>query len=269
MQESQRRESDDEHVKAILQALAAPFGKMIDSRHRALRGEFLFRHLAWKVRKLSLDRRAAILMSGIDALLPEELRASGKSHSMDCVVAAVAVPAREAAISQIVSVLRRLEHGLKRWPWQSSHRTRKGRDGGQRWDIVNEYHAQGLLWLLLAPLVEDLTDEMYLDKIGPLQPRADLFSKQLRLAIEVKFVRHGTQAEFAAKIGEIAQDSVVYRSDRDLCSDCIVVIWDSSRQTTQYETVLSGLRKIPGIMESLIIPRPGHWKSDRANADGS
>ena len=65
----------------------------------------------------------------------------------------------------------------------------------RQWHVDNEYHVQNLLWVLLAPIFPDLDDEQYLTKIGQKNPRADLYIPSMKLIVEAKFLRAGTNAE--------------------------------------------------------------------------
>jgi hypothetical protein len=73
---------------------------------------------------------------------------------------------------EVVRLLGRVEHSMRRWAWDEKSRTRSG--GTAKWDILHEYHVQDLLWTILAPLFPDLEDEENLPSLGHKHPRADL-----------------------------------------------------------------------------------------------
>ena len=61
--------------------------------------------------------------------------------------------------------------------------------------FANEYHVQSLLMLLLRPIFPDLKDEESVPSVGHAHPRVDFIIPSMRLVIEVKFIRKGTQEE--------------------------------------------------------------------------
>jgi hypothetical protein len=59
----------------------------------------------------------------------------------------------QPTIDEVVRLLGRVEHSMRRWAWDDKRRTRSG--GTAKWDILHEYHVQDLLWTILAPLFPD------------------------------------------------------------------------------------------------------------------
>lgn len=161
-------------------------------------------------------------------------------------------------IADVVALLNSAEAALRRWPWESKARTTK--TAAQKWDIQSEYHVQALLWALLRPVFPDLKDEEYLKGLGYKHPRVDLAIPSLRLIVEVKFLYEATQAALAKITGEIAQDCTLYLSE-DNGFDCIVtVVWDSTGSVQHHDALASGLRRLQGVRDAIVISRPGDWK---------
>jgi hypothetical protein len=174
--------------------------------------------------------------------------------------AATALPSR-ATVRDVIQLLEGLPHALKRWPWEKKPRTGRVNATPQRWDVQNEYHVQSILWALLAPIFPDLEDEENLQSIGQAHPRADLAIPSLRLIIEAKFMRGGTQSDLTGIIGEISADTGLYLSGGSPFSQIIAVVWDDSRSNDHHAELRTGLLKLPGVRGAIVVSRPGRWDS--------
>jgi len=181
---------------------------------------------------------------------------------------ATALPNR-ATIQDVVNLLNALPHGLKRWPWEEKPRTSRSAAIAQQWDLQNEYHVQSLLWALLAPIFPDIEDEEYLRSIGHKHPRVDLAIPSLGLIIEVKFLKDGTQSGLARTIEEIAADTSLYLSIPSTFSQIVPFIWDASRSNDQHAELVSGLRKLGGIADAVVVSRPGRWECTNSGRERS
>ena len=161
---------------------------------------------------------------------------------------------RTVTVEAIGDLLRRIPSGLKKWTWETAPRTARSTEARQ-WHVENEYHVQNMLWFLLAPLLPDLDDEDSTPKVGPVQPRADIVIPSLRLIVEAKFLR----ASDAPKkmVEQIAQDAGLYLVAGSKYDKMIPFIWDDSRRTEYHEEMIRGLRQIAGVVDAVIVPRPG------------
>jgi hypothetical protein len=168
---------------------------------------------------------------------------------------------RNVTIPDLCNLLRRVPSGLKKWTWENKPRTRTA-PKARKWHVDNEYHVQNLLWLLLAPIFPDLIDEDATPKVGPLQPRADICIPSLRVIVEVKFMRNSDTPK--AIIEQIAEDASLYLVLGSKYDSLIPFIWDDSRRTEHHEEIIRGLRQLCGVIDTIIIPRPGSM----ALADG-
>ena len=169
-----------------------------------------------------------------------------------------ALPGR-ASVSEVANLLKAVPRALRMWTWESNPRTGKGVP--TQWAIDNEYHVQHLLWVILAPLFPDLEDEENLPSIGHKRPRADLGIPSLKLIIEAKFIRKGNNSEFAALIGQIAEDANLYLTEPERYNCVIPFVWDNSRRSEQHAELEQGLRKIPNIVSVVVVSRPGIMSS--------
>jgi hypothetical protein len=164
------------------------------------------------------------------------------------------VDLRAVSSSDVGHLLNRLSTGLKKWTWEEKPRTRAATDA-RKWHIENEYHVQNALWLLLAPIFPDLIDEDSTPKVGQLQPRADIGIPSLRLIVEAKFMRANDSPKDMIK--QIAEDASLYLVASSRYDGLIPFIWDDSRRTECHEEMIRGLRQISGVVDSIVIPKPG------------
>lgn len=188
----------------------------------------------------------------------EGVRAAARLAALQWVLrsAPLVDPARPT-MEGVVNLLRRLPAGLRRWTWESKAKTSGQGAEARRWHIDNEYHVQNLLWMVLAPVFPDLMDEVYLQPFGQLHPRADLCVPSLKLVIEVKFIR--ANKSFAKIIEEVAADSAVYLSKPDSYRYILPVVWDDAQRNHEHDLAMQGLRQIPGVVDAIIISRPGSF----------
>jgi len=166
--------------------------------------------------------------------------------------APVVVPGR-ISIPDVCQLLERVPAGLRRWAWDEKPRTKGGE--ARKWHIDHEYHVQDLLYFLLAPLLPDLKDEEYFASIGQKQPRTDLFVPSMKLIIEVKFLRENDRV--SKVIDEIGSDASLYLKEGTDYSGIVAFVWDDSRRTEEHALLRSGLREIRGILDAVIVARPG------------
>ncbi len=157
----------------------------------------------------------------------------------------VLVPPSGWALDELIRFLEHIPIGLKRWTWEDSGRTRNA--DPVKWPIENEYHVQNFLYVLLAPIFEDVTDEVYLKPIGQKTPRVDLYIPSMHTIIEVKY-RKDAKKSFSMLIGEIAEDASLYHSDPTYIDARIICfLWDHTRSTQEHAKFSEGVRKLPGI----------------------
>ncbi len=164
------------------------------------------------------------------------------------------VPGRMVAMD-LVRLLERVPAGLRQWTWETQPRTTNGT--ARQWHVDNEYHVQNLLWLLLAPIFPDLDDEQYLAKIAQKNPRADLHIPSMKLIIEAKFLRPGDKMQKV--IDEISSDASLYSAIGNDCAGIIPFIWDDSARSQEHDYLRQGLRKLPNIIDAVIVARPSDW----------
>lgn len=171
------------------------------------------------------------------------------------------IPGR-VTINDVVNLLRRVPAGLRLWTWEAKPRTSGTGAMARKWCIDNEYHVQNLLWFLLAPVFPDLKQEEYTPSVGQIRPRADLAIPSLNLIIEVKFVRQSKS--FQEIIEEIASDASLYRTKSSIYTSIVAFVWDDSRRTEQHDTLVHGLKQINGVVDAIVVPRPGSMSEPAA-----
>ena len=164
------------------------------------------------------------------------------------------VPPEGWSLEDLIVFLKRIPVGLKRWTWEHKGRTR-GADP-VKWFIENEYHVQNLLYVLLAPVFDDVADEINLQQVGQKSPRADLHLPKLHTIIEVKY-RKNSRKSFSKLIGEVAEDASLYRTDpRFKDARMICFLWDNTRSTQEHAKFEEGVLRIEGIDACIVINAP-------------
>lgn len=129
----------------------------------------------------------------------------------------------------------------------------------------HEYHVQNLLWALLAPIFPDLDDEQYLAKIGHKSPRADFYIPSMRIVIEAKFLR--PEDRMQKIIDEISSDTGLYSAMGNDCAGIIPVVWDDGARSHEHDYLRQGLRKLPNVVDAIVVSRPSAW-TDGGAASG-
>jgi hypothetical protein len=171
--------------------------------------------------------------------------------------APVIVPGR-IALADVVHLLERVPAGLRRWAWEEKPRTKRGE--ARKWHVDHEYHVQDLLYCLLTPIFPDLKDEEYFPSLGQKQPRTDLFIPSMKLIIEVKFLRQTDKV--TRVIDEVGSDASLYLKAGTDYSGIVAFVWDASRRTEEHPLLREGLRQIRGVLEAVVVSRPGRMGED-------
>lgn len=164
------------------------------------------------------------------------------------------VPPKGWSLDNLLGFLEHIPVGLKRWTWEDAGRTR----GAEpiKWQVENEYHVQNLLYVLLAPIFNDIADEVNLQPVGQKNPRIDLYLPSLHTIIEVKY-RKDVKKSFPTLIGEIAEDASLYRADTKYKEASIVsFLWDCTRSTQEHAKFKEGVLKINGINGCVVVSAP-------------
>lgn len=164
------------------------------------------------------------------------------------------VPPKGWSLDDLLGFLEHIPVGLKRWTWEENGRTRDAQP--VRWPVENEYHVQNLLYVLLGPIFNDISDELYLEPVGQKNPRMDLYLPSLHTIIEVKY-RKDEKKSFQKLIDEIAEDASLYRTDsRFKDAQIICFLWDRTRATQEHARFKEGILKLPGIDGCVVISAP-------------
>ncbi|PPU94983.1 hypothetical protein XalbCFBP2523_00765 [Xanthomonas albilineans] len=164
------------------------------------------------------------------------------------------VPPKGWSLDDLLGFLEHISVGLKRWTWEDVGRT-KGAEP-VKWQVENEYHVQNLLYVLLAPIFNDIADEVNLQPVGQKNPRIDLYLPSLHVIIEVKY-RKDVKKSFPTLIGEIAEDASLYRADAKYKDARIVIfLWDCTRATQEHAKFKEGVSKIDGIDGCVVTSAP-------------
>ena len=164
------------------------------------------------------------------------------------------VPPKGWSLDDLLEFLEHIPVGFKRWTWEDAGRTRGAEP--VKWQVENEYHVQNLLYVLLAPIFNDIADEVNLQPVGQKNPRIDLYLPPLHTIIEVKY-RKDSKKPFPKLIGEIAEDASLYRADTKYKDARIVsFLWDCTRSTQENAKFREGVLKIDGIDGCVVTSAP-------------
>jgi hypothetical protein len=165
------------------------------------------------------------------------------------------------SLEDVSKLLTQVPAGLRRWTWEEKPRTKGGTP--RQWYIENEYHVQNMLYFLLAAVFADIIEEEYTGSVGQKKPRVDLVIPSLKLVIEIKFWRkHKPPQEI---IGEIAEDTSLYLAEGSPHEQIIAFIWDDSCRIEEHHLLKSGIKKMKGIFDVVIVSRPG-FMADKISA---
>lgn len=158
-------------------------------------------------------------------------------------------------LTDLLLALRGVPRAMRHWVFENAPRTPRSKIA--TWHIENEYHVQALLWTILAPIFPDLEDEENLPSVGHKRPRVDLAVPSIRTLIEVKFMRGGSQSDFAKVIEEVAADASLYLSASIPYDRIVAFVWDDSAHSEQHQELQSGLERIKGVEAAVVVSRPG------------
>jgi hypothetical protein len=160
-------------------------------------------------------------------------------------------------VDDVVAVLRNVRRSLRDWTWEETPRTKTGTP--RQWHIDNEYHVQDLLWVVLAPLFDDLESEGYSKKLGFVQPRADLTIPSLKLIIEAKFAYPSDSLKKIQR--EISEDAAAYFPQGGPFERMIAFVWDDAARTEEHATLIQGLERLDRIAGVVVVSRPAKMRA--------
>jgi hypothetical protein len=187
--------------------------------------------------RFATSNRLALICDGECRRLAWSLACQSSAHgdgpTRDATLASIAqialrqlasIPNGEATPESLATILQGVKRSMRLWTWEEKPRTAKSEI--RKWNVDHEYHVQNLLWLILAPLIPDIEDEIYLPSLGQKTPRADLGVPSLRTIIEVKFIRDRGAKAFRKVIDEIASDASLYLTSKSSFDHLIAFLWD-------------------------------------------
>jgi hypothetical protein len=239
--------------------LASPLSEQTADAYSALTAKGIFVTANGKTTEEEDEKALRLILQQGTYEVPYE-RAAVRLAALEYALrsAPTLVPERMSP-ERLVRLLERVPAGLRKWSWETQPRTTSGT--ARHWHIDHEYHVQNLLWALLAPIFPDLDDEQYLAKIGHKNPRADLYIPSMKLVVEAKFVRAADRMQKV--IDEISSDASLYNAMGNDCAGIIAFIWDDSARSQEHDYLRQGLKKLPGIIDAVVVSRPSDWNGQR------
>lgn len=139
----------------------------------------------------------------------------------------------------INSILSNFDAAMERWD--------------SKWKIENEYDIQGMLWLVLRTVFDDLRYEESFPKLGRSGHRYDIAIPQLGLIIEVKYTRESS--DFQKILDEVSKDAVQINT-QTVYKDIIVFVYDESCSVEQYAWAKNAIESIDRIKGCVIKSAP-------------
>ena len=85
----------------------------------------------------------------------------------------------------------------------------------------------------------------------------------MRLIVEVKFLRLGDRIQKI--IDEISSDASLYNAMGNDCAGIIPFIWDDSARSHEHDYLRQGLKRLPGIIDAVVISRPSNWNIENGS----
>jgi hypothetical protein len=83
--------------------------------------------------------------------------------------------------------------------------------------------------------------------------------------VEAKFMR--PSARFQDIIEEIASDASLYSAD-PRWKALVPFVWDDSRRSEEHAKLISGLKKLPMVVDAVVVSRPGRMTRVEPGASG-
>lgn len=139
----------------------------------------------------------------------------------------------------ITSILSNFDAAMERWD--------------SKWKIENEYDIQGILWLVLRTVFDDLRYEESFPKLGRSGHRYDIAVPQLGLIIEVKYTR--ASSDFQKILDEVSKDAVQINTQA-VYKDIMVFVYDESCSVEQYAWAKNAIESIDRIKGCVIKSAP-------------
>jgi hypothetical protein len=135
---------------------------------------------------------------------------------------------------------------LERWP--------DGAGGNPRWVIDGEANVQRLLYFLFRAAFASTVYEDPQPKDGLRSTRPDFGIRDLRLAIEAKYVRRADQ--LASVQQEVESDAAGFFPGSGRYNKLLVFIYDASRSTDRHAALQARLKQLPNVADAFVVSPP-------------
>jgi len=169
-----------------------------------------------------------------------QIRDSWKAAIVWCVISDyVYSRSQYPRLDLINSMLSNFEAAMERWD--------------TKWKIENEYDIQGILWLILRTVFNDLRYEESFPKLGRRGHRDDIAVPQLGLIIEVKYTRKS--GDFQKILDEVSKDAVQINTQA-VYKDILVFVYDESCSVEQHSWAKNAIESIDHIKGCVIKSAP-------------
>ena len=136
---------------------------------------------------------------------------------------------------------------LERWP--------DGAENGVNWPIQDEADIQRLLYFQLRSVFPSTVYEDPQPKDGVRSTRPDFGIRDLRLAIEAKYIHRPN--EFGRIQQELESDSASFFPGSGRYKKMIMFVYDASRSTDRHYSLQTHLKQLPNVADAFVVSPPG------------
>jgi hypothetical protein len=140
---------------------------------------------------------------------------------------------------------------LERWP---------SGDAEKAWSIEGEVDVQRLLYFQFRSVFPSTVFEDPLPKEGVRSTRPDFGIRDLRLALEAKYIRRG--GEFGAAQQQIESDASAFFPGSGLYDRMLVFVYDASRSLDRHAALRARLQQLPNVADAFVVSPPDRLVMD-------
>jgi hypothetical protein len=145
---------------------------------------------------------------------------------------------------------------LERWP--------DGAKGSVDWPIESEADVQRLLYFQLRSVFSSTVFEDPQPKDGVRSTRPDFGIRDLRLAVEAKYIRRAN--EFGKVQLELESDSASFFPGSGRYDRLLMFVYDASQATDRHGSLQTHLKQLPNVADAFVLSPPGRLSTGRGQS---
>jgi hypothetical protein len=140
---------------------------------------------------------------------------------------------------------------LERWP--------DGRNGGRQWLIDGEADIQRIVYLQFRSVFSGTVFEDPQPKDGVRSTRPDFGVRELRLALEVKYIKRAEG--FSSIQQEVESDATAFFPGGGRYDRLFVFVYDASRSLDKHASLEGRLKQLPNVAGAFVVSPPARLSS--------